>query len=95
MIRTVLPFSRAHVSTPCPLQSYRLLVNYEASADLQRVRRVRVIGAARYIVVYNHEELLEHPAPGGYLQYLRLKLRNIINAPAPATVKKSTFSDDR
>jgi hypothetical protein len=33
--------------------------------------------------------------PGGYLPYLRLKLRNIIDTPAPATVQKPTFSDDR
>ncbi|HUQ90368.1 MAG TPA: hypothetical protein VM120_01725 [Bryobacteraceae bacterium] len=41
------------------------------------------------------EELTEHPGPGGYLQYLRLKLRHIIDTPAPAAVQKSTFSDDR
>ena len=41
------------------------------------------------------EELLEHPASGGYLQYLRLKIRNLIDTPAPAAVQKSTFSDDR
>jgi hypothetical protein len=41
------------------------------------------------------EELLEHPAPGGYLEYLRLKLRSIVDNPAPAKVQKSTFSDDR
>src|SRR5260370_38475601 len=41
------------------------------------------------------EELQEHPAPGGYLQYLRLKLRGILDKPGPAKVQKSTFSDDR
>ena len=41
------------------------------------------------------EELRAHPAPGGYLQYLRVKLRNIVDNPAPAAVQKSTFSDDR
>ena len=40
------------------------------------------------------EELLEHPVPGGYLQYLRLKLRGTADNPAPAKVQKSTFSDD-
>ena len=40
------------------------------------------------------EELREHPAPGGYLQYLRLKLSNTIDTPVPAAVQKSTFSDD-
>jgi hypothetical protein len=41
------------------------------------------------------EELLEHPAPGGYLEYLRLKLRSIVDNSDPAKVQKSTFSDDR
>ena len=41
------------------------------------------------------EELREHPVAGGYLQYLRLKLRGIVDNPAPAKVQKSTFSDDR
>jgi hypothetical protein len=41
------------------------------------------------------EELLEHPAPSGYLQYLRLKLRHTADNPAPAAVQNSTFSDDR
>ena len=41
------------------------------------------------------EELQHHPAPGGYLQYLRLKLRGIVANPNPAKVQKSTFSDDR
>lgn len=41
------------------------------------------------------EELQAHPAPGGYLQYLRVKLRGIVDNPAPAAVQKSTFSDDR
>jgi len=41
------------------------------------------------------EELLVHPAPAGYLQYLRLKLRGIPDKPGPAKVKKPTFSDVR
>jgi hypothetical protein len=42
------------------------------------------------------EELLEHPVPENYLDYLRLKMRRIVNAkPAPADVQKNTFSDDR
>jgi hypothetical protein len=41
------------------------------------------------------EELREHPAPAGYLQHLRLKLRSIVDCPGPAKVQKSTFSDDR
>jgi hypothetical protein len=41
------------------------------------------------------EELHEHPVPNGYLQYLRLKLRGVVDNPAPAKVQKTTFSDDR
>jgi hypothetical protein len=41
------------------------------------------------------EELREHPTPAGYLQYLRIKLRNIVDNPGPAKVQKSTFPDDR
>lgn len=41
------------------------------------------------------EELRDHPAPGGYLQYLRVKLRGIVDNPGPAKVQKPTFSDDR
>ena len=41
------------------------------------------------------DELLDHPAPGGYLPYLRLKLRGILDNPGSAKVQKSTFSDDR
>ena len=35
------------------------------------------------------------PLPDGYLQYLRLKLRSIVDKADPATVQKTTFSDDR
>jgi hypothetical protein len=41
------------------------------------------------------DELLENPAPGGYLQYLRFKLRALTDNADPAKVQKSTFSDDR
>jgi hypothetical protein len=41
------------------------------------------------------DELLENPAPSGYLQYLRLKLRAVADNTDPAKVQKSMFSDDR
>jgi hypothetical protein len=41
------------------------------------------------------EELHEHPVPNGYLEYLRLKLRGVLDNPGPAKVQNSTFSDDR
>jgi hypothetical protein len=41
------------------------------------------------------EELLENPAPAGYVQYLRLKLRSLADNADPAKVQKTTFSDER
>jgi len=60
-------------------------------ADLPPLPRIRSLAYFQPVM----EELREHPAPGGYLQYLRLKLRNILDNPAPAKVQKSMFSDDR
>jgi hypothetical protein len=39
------------------------------------------------------DELLAHPVPDNYLEYLRLKLRQV--AAQSAGVQKKTFSDDR
>lgn len=47
------------------------------------------------------EELLADPSPDNYLDYLRLKLKRLLdskeedNGPAPADVQKTTFSYDR
>jgi hypothetical protein len=42
------------------------------------------------------DELLDHPAPDNYLDYLRLKLRRVAEGLAvPANVQKKTFSGDR
>ena len=41
------------------------------------------------------DELLESPVPEGYLQYLRLKLRGIVDRAESNDVQKSTFPDDR
>ena len=59
--------------------------------DVPPLPRIRSLAYFQPII----DELREHPTPGGYLPYLRLKLRNIIDTPAPAAVQKSTFSDDR
>jgi hypothetical protein len=59
-------------------------------ADAAPLPRIRSLAYFQPVV----EELLAHPAPSGYLQYLRLKLRGILDS-APAKVQKSTFSDDR
>ena len=41
------------------------------------------------------EELQENPVPDGYLQYLRFKLRGVVDKADPAAVQKTTSSDDR
>jgi hypothetical protein len=60
-------------------------------ADVPPLPRIRSLTYFQPVI----EELREHPVVGGYLQYLRLKLRGIVNNPAPAKVQKTTFSDDR
>jgi hypothetical protein len=59
--------------------------------DVPPLPRVRSLAYFQPIV----EELSEHPTPAGYLPYLRLKLRGIVENPGPAKVQKSTLSDDR
>jgi hypothetical protein len=60
-------------------------------ADVPPLPRIRSLAYFQPVI----EELQKHPVAGGYLQYLRLKLRGIVDNPAPAKVQKSTFSDDR
>jgi hypothetical protein len=76
------------VETALLLASLRRLVR---PAEVPTLPRIRSLAYFQLVI----EELREHPAPTGYLQYLRLKLRNILDNPAPAAVQKSTFSDDR
>jgi hypothetical protein len=59
-------------------------------AEAPPLPRVRSLAYFQPVI----EELLDHPAPAGYLQYLRLKLRGILDNPGPAKVQKTTFSDD-
>jgi hypothetical protein len=60
-------------------------------ADVPPLPPVRSLAYFQPIIA----ELREHPAPGGYLEYLRFKLRGVLDNPASAAVQKSTFSDDR
>lgn len=59
--------------------------------DVPPLPRIRSLAYFQPVI----EELLEDPAPEGYLQYLRFKLRSIIDKADPAAVQKSTPSDDR
>ncbi len=60
-------------------------------ADVPSLSRIRSLAYFQPIV----GELQQNPAPAGYLQYLRLKLRGVVDHPAPAKVQKTTLSDDR
>ena len=59
--------------------------------DAMPLPRIRSLAYFQPIV----EELLANPAPTGYLQYLRFKLRALPDIADPAKVQKTTFSDDR
>lgn len=69
-------------------------------AELRRTGRPREMPPLPRIrsLAYFHpivEELLEAPAPEGYLQYLRFKFRSITDKAETTDVQKTTFSDDR
>jgi hypothetical protein len=57
--------------------------------DVPSLPRIRSLAYFQPVI----EELRQHPAPSGYLQYLRLKLRRILDNPGPAKIQKSPFSD--
>lgn len=59
--------------------------------DVPPLPRIRSLAYFQPVV----NELLENPAPDGYLQYLRFKLRTITDKADPAAAQKSTLSDDR
>lgn len=59
--------------------------------DLPPLPRIRSLAYFQPVI----DELTENPAPAGYLQYLRLKLRGILDNPGSAKVQKSTLSEDR
>ena len=59
--------------------------------DVPPLPRIRSLAYFQPVI----EELLETPVPNGYLQYLRFKLRSIVDKADPAAVQKPTFSEDR
>ena len=71
------------------LASLRRLVR---PADLPPLPPIRSLAYFQPVI----EELLVHPIPDNYLEYLRLKLNRIAqDKTAWAEVQKNTFSDDR
>jgi hypothetical protein len=74
----------------------------EAALLLASLRRIRPPGATplpriRSLAYFQPviEELIENPVPEGYVQYLRVKLRSILDKANPADIQNSTFSRDR
>jgi hypothetical protein len=59
-------------------------------ADLPPLTPIRSLAYFQPVI----DELLAHPMPDNYLEYLRLKLNRIAAQPA-LPVQKTTFSDDR
>jgi hypothetical protein len=71
------------------LASLRRLVR---PADLPSLPPIRSLAYFQPVI----EELLIHPMPDNYLDYLRLKLNRIArDKTASAEIQKNTFSDDR
>ena len=60
-------------------------------ADMPPLPRIRSLAYFQPVI----EELLESPVPDSYLQYLRSKLRSIVDKAASAAVQKTTLSGDR
>ena len=69
------------------LGSLRRLVR---PADLPPLTPIRSLAYFQPVI----DELLVHPMPDNYLEYLRLKL-NHLAAKYPSPVQNNTFSDDR
>jgi hypothetical protein len=84
-----------HRGVPLPVVETALLLaclrRLARPSDVPPLPRIRSLAYFEPII----DELLAQPTPGGYLEYLRLKLRRILDNPAPAKVQKPTLSDDR
>ena len=86
LFETGIPLSL--VETALLLGSLRRLCR---PSDLRPLPRIRSLAYFQPVI----QELQEHPVPDGYLDYLRLKLRGLMDNAGAAKVKKTTFSDDR
>jgi len=76
------------VETALLLASLRRLIRPH---DVPPLPRIRSLAYFQPVV----EELLDSPAPDSYLEYLRLKLRSVVDKTVSTDVQKNTFSDDR
>jgi hypothetical protein len=76
------------VETALLLASLRRLIR---PRDVPPLPRIRSLAYFQPVI----DELLENPAPHGYLQYLRFKLRSIVDKTEPTDVQKNTVPDVR
>jgi hypothetical protein len=76
------------VETALLLGSLRRLMR---PRDVPRLTRIHSLAYFQPVI----DELLEHPAPAGYLPYLRFKFRSVVDKTEPSDVQKKTVSDDR
>ncbi len=76
------------VETALLLASLRRMIR---PSDVPPLPRIRSLAYFQPVI----EELLQNPVPDGYLQYLRFKLRSIVDKTHPNDVQKTTFSGDR
>ena len=80
-----------------PLRVVENALVLAAARRLLRPAHALPLGTIRSLAYFQPiiDELLESPAPEGYLQYLRLKLRSLTDRAMPNAVQKTTFSGDR
>jgi hypothetical protein len=79
--------SVALVETALLLASLRRLIR---PSDVPPLPKIRSLAYFQPVV----DELLESPVPDGYREYLRLKLRSVVDRTVSTDVPKNTFSDD-
>ena len=84
LFETGVPLSLAE--TALLLGSLRRLCRL---SDVRLLPRIRSLAYFQPVI----QELQEHPVPDGYLDYLRLKPRGVMDKTGPAKIQKSTFSD--
>jgi hypothetical protein len=82
------PVALATVETALLLASLRRLTR---PRDLSPLPRIRSLAYFQPVI----DELLEAPAPEGYLPYQRLELRTVLDHAEPNHVQKTTVSGDR
>lgn len=84
-----------HEAVPLPLVEAALLLGslrrIERPSDRPPLPKIRSLAYFLPVIA----EMQQIPPLHGYLDYLRLKFKNMTQAPPPPEVQKTTFSEDR